>query len=93
MEASRDQLIKLSTEALLRERSPMRTTKLPTQAAVQRYLREKHDIKMFVEPFITGYRWRIYYDNMSEGLHGYTNYQTWEAAMEAGIIESLELLK
>lgn len=65
---------------------------VPSQTQLQSWLREVHDIKVFVEPYCTGYKWRLYHSNMSEGEHGFRPHDTWENALEEGLLIGLNLI-
>ena len=62
-----------------------------SQTWLQSWLRKKA-IKVFVEPYCYGYKWRLYHSNMAEGEHGFILYETWEEALEAGLLKGLEFV-
>ncbi len=67
---------------------------IPTQSLLQRWLREKHNIKLAI----------LFRENISSGIESwdwlikgtevvYRQYKTYELALEAGLLEGLKLIK
>lgn len=71
----------------------------PTQSLLQKWLREKHNI-IVISDLVTGfsdstYSWNIYTKNNIWSLTGFTAkvYDSYEEALEAGLLEALKLIK
>ena len=72
----------------------------PTQALLQKWLREKCNIRVFVVPIIfDNYSFRIYYPHpITKSLEKKyfeieIGFKTYEEALEAGLFEALKLIK
>ena len=71
----------------------------PTQSVLQKWLREKHKIHIIVNPTVTNY-WASGLCNIGNELISISgivtfsqyDYNTYEEALEAGLIDSLNLL-
>lgn len=95
-----EQLISFETAILAKEKKfniscrycTCNNVQLPTQSLLQKWLREVHNIEVYVTPVkeITNdfkyYQWMIH--TISFGIH-----DTYEKALEAGLIEALKLIK
>ncbi len=71
----------------------------PTQSFLQKWLREVHNIEVFVRPFINGenhdkhYRcFIVWFDGRMYQDNKYFSNQSYEEALEAGLLEALKLI-
>lgn len=64
----------------------------PTQSILQKWLREEHQILLWVEP-ITNNRWEFGINYPNGGFGDAKEYDTFEAALEIGLQEALKLIK
>jgi hypothetical protein len=71
-----------------------------TQSLLQKYLREKHKLRVFVDQSIQGiFRWGIYKWNYDNNIGKWQriaqplSYNTYEEALEVGLKEGLKLIK
>ena len=71
----------------------------PTQGLLQKWLREVHNIYLTVIPVgDSGYELRYWYYSIlgvycKDGQHGINRFQTYEEALEAGLLKALKLVK
>ena len=63
----------------------------PTQSLLQKWLREKHNIVVFINPYPTTYAAVIQYNNR-EDKYATDLYDTYEIALEKGLEEALKLI-
>ena len=67
----------------------------PTQSLLQRWLREKHKVLVWIKPIPSVGKWSVYVDD-TIGRHLVADYifkDTYEEALEAGLLEALKLIK
>ena len=64
----------------------------PTQSLLQKWLREVHEILLWVEP-ITIDRWEFGINYPNGGFGDAKEYNTYEEALEIGLQEALKLIK
>jgi hypothetical protein len=71
----------------------------PTQALLQRWLREEHNIHISIGLNLNGDRPKVYWISFEHTLEGsiidtfQTEYKTYEEALEVGLYEALKLIK
>ena len=65
---------------------------VPTQSLLQKWLREKHNIIVFINPYPTTYAAVIVYNNR-EDRYATDLYDTYEIALEKGLEEALKLIE
>ena len=71
----------------------------PTQSLLQKWLKDVHDIQLYVVPVghsdfsIKYYYYQILGKDCSTGKHKINRFITYEEALEAGLIEALKLIK
>jgi len=66
----------------------------PTQSLLQKWLREKHNIIIFLGPTTTVGKYAVEVDTIEEHYHSETLiYDTYELALEKGLKEGLKLIK
>ena len=66
-----------------------------TQSLLQRWLREKHKVLVWIKPVPNVGKWSVYVDD-TVGRHLVADYifkDTYEEALEAGLLETLKLIK
>lgn len=61
-------------------------TSIPTQSLLQKWLREKYKIHIYVQPTLSFDKWTLNHNF-------YQTYNTYEETLEAGLIEALKLIK
>lgn len=66
----------------------------PTQSLAQKWLREKHNIHIEIMNMRTGWYCYIHYPcDSQEGIGAENPFDSYEQALEAGLIEALKLIK
>lgn len=82
-----------------KSRGYFETYSAPTQGLLQKWLREVHNIYLTVIPVGgSGYELRYWYYsilgvNCKDGQHGINRFQTYEEALEVGLLKALKLVK
>ena len=88
-----DEIYELSEEKGL---YPYHDVSVPTQSLLQKWIREKHDIIVWLKPNNDEYnKWSVYIDD-GFGRHLISYYiiiKGYEDALEAGLVEALKLIK
>lgn len=98
----KEQLIELAKQkgfkSMLYDLPPFQVMPLPEEyfiywlAELQKWLREEHDVQVYAKP-VNNPNWSVYVDRW--GHHLVTEYivhETYEQALEAGLIEALKLI-
>ena len=82
-----------------------KVTNIPTQSLLQKWLREKHNIHIFIGRRININKWDSHAyslllsskeyikERTQEKFHNQNIYDTYEEALEQGLIEALKLIK
>lgn len=63
----------------------------PTQSLLKKWLRDVHNIIVFVNPYPTTYSWVMQYNNRKDKTVG-DLYNSYETALEEGLIEGLKII-
>ena len=67
--------------------------KMPEQALVQMWLREKYDLHINIHHTCDKNVWAYYIDNWERDYENESTFPSYEQALEAGILESIKLIK
>jgi hypothetical protein len=66
----------------------------PTQSLLQKWLREVHDIHLFVEVYVGNqYEYTLTSELIDVETDDYEDFKSYEKALEAGLIAALNLIK
>jgi len=65
----------------------------PTQSFLQKWIRETHNLDVIIASNLIGYAYLIYQRYPPKNFTNKNVYQTYEEALEEGLLESLQLIK